>query len=181
MYFKEWLITEETHKFSSTQINLPPSIIKQIKKWSKTHIANKNIFEEENTNEICNHVTVLYGFHTDNPKDIRKIISNFPKFKIKLGKVSKFQLDTHDVIKIEIHGKKLFELNKELSKLEHTNKFDFNPHCTIAYVKKDSCNNLINNTDFENIEIDVDNIVFSSKERVKTKIYLCGSNMAPAP
>lgn len=176
--FHEWLIVEKfgvKHDFSCAMADFQKSDADKIIQWSKKHIPDNVLHTEDGMgreDEI--HVTALYGLHTSEIEPVKKIIDKFSAFELTLGKISKF--DSHpdyDVIKIEIAGSKIHALNKSLRTMEHTNKFkEFIPHCTIAYVKKGKCDNLLKNKYFEDNKVLINSITFSPAKGKKTKIKL---------
>lgn len=90
------------------------------------------------------HVTILYGFHENVDQD--KMLEtldleavNFIDAKIKIGKISLFENPEFDVVKMEVESNECFLLNDMLSSFPHDKLHDgYNPHLTIAYVKKGS-------------------------------------------
>ena len=169
--FKDWIINEDTKKYSCVMavFDNPQLFISRTKK----HVAEKDVFEEEGIEEES-HATALYGLHTNDYKVVEDHIKGFKPFDISLGKVSKF--DTHpnyDVLKVEVKGDQLFKLNKLLRQLPYTSKYDkYIPHCTLAYVHKGTCEDLIGNDYFIDKKIKVKELTFSSNVRKKTKIKL---------
>jgi 2'-5' RNA ligase len=175
MNFNEWLLNEsQKYSYSSTQIDLPEKEKNKILNWSKEHIPNKVLVKNDHASgrESDTHVTILYGLHANQPKSIEKIIKNIKPFHITLGEISKFEAETHDVIKITISGTGLKRLNKLLSDLPHTSKYAYNPHCTLAYVKKGSCDHLLGSNHFKGLKIETNAITFSSKDGDKKVINL---------
>lgn len=177
MNFKEWYLLEskKEHSFSSVLINFDDNDSKKILSWSRRNIPSSKLVHNDNADgrETNTHVTVLYGLHNDTPEKVKKIAKNIKPFHIKLGKISKFEGLDYDVIKIEVIGSDLIKANKTIAKLPHTNKYKtYVPHCTIAYVKKGSCDHLLGKEIFKGMTIPVNSIVFSSKTREKTKISL---------
>lgn len=170
------------YEYSSVQINLPKSIANKIIAWGNQNISDEDIYHKDKDgqdkygreNEI--HVTVKYGLLTKNIEDIKKAIKNFDKeLTITLGKISFFDRDEKDysVAKIEIEGDTIRELNKLLSNLPNEDENPkYSPHCTISYIKKDTCKDLNGNTDFVGTEIKFDEIEFSSHDGQKHKIKL---------
>ena len=83
-----------------------------------------------------------------------------------LDSVSKFDVNPKfDVLKIDIKSKKLQKLNKLISdNMENTDDYDkYSPHATLAYIKKDSCNDLVGCDFFTDIEDSIDEIYFNTK------------------
>jgi hypothetical protein len=176
MNFKEWLIEEDIkkeHSYSSTQINLAKDDRAKILAWSRKNIPTSDLVHNSHAEgrELETHVTVLFGLHDDNSKNVAKALANVKPFHIKLGKISKFEAPTHDVIKFEVISADLVKANRILARLPHTSKYKYAPHCTLAYVKKGSCDHLIGKTPFHKI-IGVKEIMFSNKRREKTPISL---------
>lgn len=170
--------------YSSTQVNLPSPLASEIIRWGEECIPDSNLFVDPNDlgfgREDESHVTLLYGLHSDRPDGVRQLLTGVDGFEIELGKVSLFTWsDKFDVVKIEAIGEELHRLNKLLSRLPNTQMFPvYKPHVTIAYVKKDSCENLKDRLDFAGSKINIQKILFSSKQGIKTEIPLLSSNSA---
>src|SRR5690606_34947991 len=90
--------------FNSTQINAPENIASKIRSWGLKNISDEDLYEDESgfgrESEI--HVTVKYGLHTDSLKEVEKVINNFGTVNIKLGKISQFESEKYDVLKIDV-------------------------------------------------------------------------------
>jgi 2'-5' RNA ligase len=173
--FREWLmLISENHEFSSTQINIPETQAEKILAWSKSRIEESKLYtEDDHGRETELHVTVLFGLHADDASGVIPVVQGFEPFELTLGKVSKFGSEKYDVLKIDVESPKLRSLNDVVSTLPHTSSFrDYRPHCTLAYVLKNSCDHLVGSTEFDKMVIPVDTILFSSKNRTKTPIAL---------
>lgn len=157
---------EADYSYSCVMFMFPSEDAKAVLDWSKQHIPDDAIFEGDDMgreDEI--HVTVLYGLHTNEPKPVKDIVSKWSPFEISLGEISKFESGDYDVLKIGISGDELHAANKSLRELEYTSNYDeYKPHCTVAYVKKGSCDDLLGNKDFSGKKISVKNVVFSPAE-----------------
>ncbi len=164
-----------SYDFSSVQVDLPQYLAKRIIAWNKKHISEKELYKEGDhfgrENEI--HVTVLYGLHTACADDIKEIVKG-NKIHFTLGKISIFEHDAkYDVVKIDVAGQSLHQLNKKLKKLKYTSSFPtYHPHVTLAYVKKGQGKKYSGINDFAGITIKSDDVIFSSKNGIKTKIKL---------
>ena len=178
MRFKEWLLIEKhntSYSFSSTQIDVPQPIANKILRWSDDHIPDKLLVNNNKAHgrEDEIHVTALYGLHTESPNDVESILKKTNPFEISLGKVSKFEGESYDVIKIDVSGQSVKDLNRALRRLPHSSSFKvYKPHCTIAYVKQGSCDKLLGNSDFLGTKITIDKITFSSKNGQKSSLQL---------
>lgn len=116
-----------------------PSIIKDLQK----KIPSRELYTEENNEdyglEKQSHVTLVPCL--DNDIDIDKLKSYLKpinEYDIVLTDISKFECEKFDVLKCAVKSKALKDTNKEIvDKFEtHSEYKDYNPHMTIAYMKK---------------------------------------------
>jgi len=84
------------------------------------------------------HVTILYGLHSDIPdEEIEALIDNMTAPEVTLKNITMFDNADKgfDVVKFDVEGKELFDMNKAFAEKPHTTDYpDYHPHCTIAYV-----------------------------------------------
>lgn len=167
------------YSYSCVMYNLKDKDANKILDWSKKNIPEDVLFTDgEKGREDEPHVTILYGLHTSNVKDLNPVIEKLNLSKkelsdISFGEISKFQSEKYDVIKISVEGSILHKLNKAFKELPFTSNFPiYKPHCTIAYVKKDSCNHLLGKKYFQDLKATVDSLVFSPADGEKSKIKL---------
>jgi len=176
--FQNWIITEKKgieYEYSSILFLFPSKDAQAVLEWSKQHIPDSLLYKEgdEKGREDEIHVTVLYGLHTNDPDPVREIASEWSPFSITLGEISKFESDNYDVIKVAVSGSELHKANKSLQKLDYTSTFkDYKPHCTLAYVKKGSCDDLLGDKNFSGRDIAVKSVVFSPAEGERSSISL---------
>lgn len=116
-----------------------PSIIKDLQK----KIPSRELYTEEDNEdyglEKQSHVTLVPCL--DNDIDIDKLKSYLKpinEYDIVLTDISKFECEEFDVLKCAVKSKALKDTNKEIvDKFEtHSEYKDYNPHMTIAYMKK---------------------------------------------
>ncbi len=166
------------YNYSSTQIYLD-DLADKIIDWGQKHIPNKDIYTNPEDpsfgreNEI--HLTLLYGIHADNPKQVKELLKEQKPFTCTLGKISLFKTNPKfDVVKIDVKGREIHKLHKLLSNnLEVTNSYPvYVPHITIAYVKPNKANHLIGNRTFEGKKFNVTEIIFSSKNGKKITLSI---------
>lgn len=84
------------------------------------------------------HVTLLYGIHSDEVSDeeVMDISLSFKYPQIRIHNLSLFQNEKFDVLKFDVDCDVLHKVNKELCKLPHTTEYpNYKPHVTIAYLK----------------------------------------------
>lgn len=161
---------QATYKHSCVMFVLPES--QKIMQWSKKNIPN-DVLEGEKGRENEIHVTVLYGLHTSDSNDVKDIVKKFKPASIQFGEISKFEADKYDVIKIDVEGDILHEMNKALKKLPFTSTHPtYKPHCTLAYVEKGSCDHLLGKRNFDDQEFSLDSVVFSPVEGEKVNLRL---------
>lgn len=137
----------EGFDYATTQINLPTNLADFVIDWARTNVPDSAIYSdpEDNTlgRETEMHVTVLYGI-TD-PKGNRalhKLSDKYAPFPIFLGALSLFTNNPkYDVLKLDVESPWLRKLHDELkASVPNENKYpEYQPHCTLAYVKKGSC------------------------------------------
>lgn len=174
---------ETVHEFSSTQVNLPKAVSKEVIDTGNTLIPESELYTDPEDpsygREETPHITVKYGLHTDKADDVRAILQNERPFAAKLGKISIFagKGDTpYDVVKADVESPELHRLNKLIAAgTKVTDTFpDYKPHVTLAYVKKGEGEKYVGNTDLEGKEITFDAITFSSKNGEMVDVPLGG-------
>lgn len=165
------------YPYSSLQFNFPKFAAKKIIQWGEDNILDDMLYEEENNmfygREYESHVTINYGIKDESPKNIKKILSKQKSFYIECGKISVFNCDKFDVIKIEVESPELRRINKIVSEEIDiiTNVFNaYRPHATIAFLKKSNGDKFIGNSEFVGNRILVDRLIFSSKDGTQSTI-----------
>ena len=151
-----------SYDFSSVQCGLPNDIAEEIYQWGKKNIPDEMLAEDGREDRI--HVTVKYGIHTIDSTPVLEMMRNYGPIKAHLGKISLFDSDDCDVVKIEVESDGLCELNKLIS-----DNFDvtdthpvYIPHITLCYVEK-GFGSLFNGCeDFNGRDIEFKTITFSS-------------------
>jgi len=110
------------------------------------------------------HLTLLYGLHKEvTDQQIKDIVSKFEFDNIYIKNISLFKNDDFEVLKFEVDKEKyLINCNKELSKLPNTNDYPkFNPHITVAYLKKGKGDKYVKMFKGLNYELKSTKIVYS--------------------
>ena len=106
---------------------------------------------------------------------MKKFLNNYGEIKFKLQNISLFKyFEDYDTIKIDVASEDLEKLHYTIEdNFENKNKFkDYKPHITIAYVEKNSCDNLNKNKEFYNVGFIARSIIYSSSNDKKYKIKL---------
>lgn len=126
-------VDEPEHKFCCVYLPLPEPMRSRVLGMAK-HIPDIDLAPDGR--EDTPHVTALYGLHDADPAPVFDVLSHFKPVRLKLGAVSVFPSEEHDVVKIEVESDALRRMNNALRHLKYTSRFrDYKPHVTIAYVR----------------------------------------------
>lgn len=144
-----------------------------------------DLYVEDNSYGIEDehHVTTLYGLHDDEVtiKEVSDIIQSYTWGTFILHNPSLFLNDKYDVLKFQVSGDNLHKVNSDLRKLPHTTSFPkYNPHATIAYLKKGLGNvyvNVINEMGLNDIKVKPTKGVYSTSDGKKHNIKLNINNV----
>ena len=148
--------------------------------WKKiiSVIKKEDVYEKngEFGIETEPHVTILYGFHdkvnADKVFDLYKKNFELKPIEISVEGISMFENEEFDVVKMDVDSKILSKMNSVMRELPNTTDFPkYNPHITLAYVKKGTGEKYVKS--FEKNHILVGNeIVFSTKKEKKKRLKL---------
>jgi len=117
------------------------------------------------------HVTVLYGLTKHEAAPVAKAIADHGPVTVTLGKMSLFESEDYDVLKIDVESPELRALNAKLSKLPNENSFpDYKPHMTIAYLKKGEGKKYVGNDTFEGQKVTFDTMTFSPPSELRGEL-----------
>ena len=165
-----------TYSYSSLQIPLPETLANRVMAWGIRNIKDENLFygdDDTMGREDYIHTTVFYGIKDGSPDKVKKLIKGLGPIEIRLGLITPFKDGKdHDVIKIEAESSKIQKLHYDVGEyIPHNNKFPtYQPHITIAYVKKGTCDDLIGDDTFKGTVFTSTGVEFSSKDG--DKIFL---------
>ena len=162
---------EGEFSFSSTQLNLEKEDKKEILEFNKSFIAEEDLVEWGL--ESTPHITVKYGLHTNDARDLNELVKCHMPVKVFLGKTNVFESDEYDVVVFDVISKQIRELNKKIkNSLECTDTFKtYIPHMTIAYVRKGEGAKYKNNETFYGKVFTFDKLVFSPSEGEDSIMY----------
>lgn len=122
------------------------------------------------------HISLLTDIEILYPQtDLTNVIKKIPSFKVNFGPISFFKNGKMDVAKIDIESPQLNEIHYNLRTLIPNHyKFDeYHPHCTLAFVKPDSCDFLLQNSNyFRGMSFQVEWINFNSSMGVSYSIKI---------
>lgn len=166
-------------KFSSTQFDIEDA------GYSRKHgsplsalrdlalaIPDKDLAEDGR--EEAPHITAKYGLHTDSPEGAIAAAAGFGSIPVTLGDISIFEGPEADVVKIDVLGDRLHELNALLAdSLPHTDTHPtYQPHLTLAYVKPGLGKKYVGPSGLEGRQLILRHLVFSNREKERTLIDL---------
>lgn len=155
------------YDYSCLMLDFPKDIAAKVIKWGKDNIDNKNLYTDGDGKgrEDHIHTTVCYGIKPEVKFDEIKKKCDLKPIKVSLGKIAKFDTDEdYDVIKVDVNGKDLHKLHKEIEKeigCPGNTYPEYKPHLTIAFVKKGSCDDLIGESPFEGDEFELNGYDYS--------------------
>lgn len=173
-------MAERKFDYSSTQVNFPPDAARAFFDKCQSFVTKSSLYKPDSGMGLSAtpHVTILYGIHTPIPTlELLDTIETYPKFTVRLGKVSLFKGtesdNPFDVVKIDIECPDLHVLNHDFRQIcEYSNDYpEYIPHATIAYVYPDTCDHLEGSTAFKGLSFLAEHVVFSSKEGQQR--YIC--------
>lgn len=161
---------------SSTQVQVPQPLAGSIIAWGQKNIPEGNLHNDGDNskgreNDI--HATLLYGLKTSNPDDVKKVLSGFKPFEVRLGLVTAFMdKPEYDVVKIDAEAPDLIQMHYALRvELKNVNSFpSYAPHCTVAYVNKGSATDILGDETFRDQKFTVNSITFSTPDNKRIQI-----------
>jgi 2'-5' RNA ligase len=150
-------------------------------------IPSECVYEEEGKHygkETNPHITLMYGLSPIEENRVKELLTKVPKkISARLGKISKFEnSDTpYDVLKIEVNSPHLYKIHEMIrNNFENDYKWpEYNPHVTLSYVKKGTCNEYVGNKTFEGMKFTFENFTYSNgireqNHKVNMKEYFVG-------
>jgi len=163
----------QERKFSSTQVNLPPTLAAKIKKIG-LQIADEDLADDGREDKP--HVTVKYGLHTEDVEDVERILSDAHPIELTLGPLALFKHDDYDVLFATVTSPYLHELNALISdRLQVTDTHPrYSPHATIAYLKSGLGEDYLNDDSLVGETVIIDEVMFSNTDEEHTPIRLRG-------
>jgi len=174
----------ETYSFSSTQFDIvDDDLVEKIKAF-QDNIPEEELYEDPEDSsygrEDNPHITVKYGIHSNKPDETFALLDNEEPVHVTLGKLDMFEADDYDVLIIPIESEGLHKINGIISDgVEVTDTHpEYNPHLTIAYLKKGTIDKYLGDDTFDGIEMDFDTLTFSPADGEVHKLTLGDESFA---
>lgn len=159
--------------YGCLMLPVPYDLSRQLVAWSQKHILEKNL--DAQGIEFQPHVTVCYGFQPGfDAEELRPLMKDYAYISAKLGKVSRFETETYDVLKLEVVSADLRAWNRIIrERFDITTSYpDYKPHLTLAYVRPGTCKHLDGNNDWTNAILTTDRLEWSPADGAKKNLYL---------
>lgn len=142
-YLKNYFLFLEknaTYDFGCVMIDI------DIDNWKdfESNIDKNDLYDPENDKhgfETEPHLTLLYGLHSEvSDEDVESSLKKFDlkNLKIEIDGIGSFENDNFDVLKMNVKKTKLLnDIHNSLKELPNSDQYvEYNPHITIAYLKK---------------------------------------------
>lgn len=102
--------------------------------------------------------------------ELRPLLQNYGPIEINLGKISIFENEKEDVVKISVVSPRLVQLNSIINRhFENTETHpDYIPHVTLAYVKPGLGKKYEGNGTFAGVKVILDKAEFSGNDYRET-------------
>ncbi len=145
----------------SVRTNLCEPLSGEILGWSHDFVPEEILYSVDGREDEP-HLTVMNGVKNASPRKLKWLTRSFFPFRCVLGEISLFDNNNlFDVLKIDVCGKEIYELNRMLvGQFDTMPRYEFIPHVTIAYLKKGT---EWESRDFSGKSFVVSELIFSKK------------------
>lgn len=143
----------EGYDFGCLMVEVPRNVEDFIQDWGRSAIQDDLLYHSDDPDdhthgrESDTHITVKWGIQLQKPSDeLSEIVGSTRPFGVQIGKVSLFSdKPEYDVVKLEVTSLGLRALHARVKGgVPNTETYPtYNPHCTVAYVRKGTCNHLV--------------------------------------
>jgi 2'-5' RNA ligase len=159
----------------SIQIQFPESVKHEILTWGDYQIPDDILLDDFTWGRDDDpHVTLLYRLNFSHFFTLQKLLEKENSFEIKLGATSLFKKEYFDVLKIDVESNCLHRITQRLmNEMILPKQYpQYIPHVTLAFLKKNTGDFLVENDFFKDKTLKVDHLCFCSRAGDKIKINL---------
>jgi len=166
----------EAYSYGCLMAMLPDSVAQRVRDFASL-IPDEDIYDDgsgEHGREDLPHVTVKYGFHTEDGEEVKTGLEGRYAAHATLLGMTAFENDKFTVLKMDVKSDDLHKFNEDVSRnFEVTDSFPvYHPHVTIAYLSKDCDWRKYACDLFSGTEITFEELLYSSATDVETVIPL---------
>jgi 2'-5' RNA ligase len=167
------IFEEQEHEYNSLHFELTGADAKAILAFGSS-IPGELIYRPGGGREFEPHITVKYGINEILSKALVQLLEGTGPVKLTLGHTSRFETESCDVLKIDVHSDDIIRLNKLVtSTIKCVDKFaTYTPHLTIAYMNRGSAEPYVMDNIFLGKKLSFDSIIFAAKDGLKSTIIL---------
>lgn len=134
-------LVEGRYDYGCVMARIDEEAARKILDFNNRTITNEMLYEEEGYGygrEITPHITIKFGLtESYTEEQMKQLLSKVVPFNVEIGGVSIFENEKFDIVKFDIEGKEIRELNEMFSQLPNEDKHPiYHPHLSLAYVKR---------------------------------------------
>ena len=160
------LLLEGKYDYGSVMAKVKDEDSQKILEFNNNFIPEQVLYNEGfgHGREKDPHVTVKYGLTKSySPNEMQQILNGIKPFMLIVGGISIFKNPNFDVVKFDVDGKELRELNQIFSSLPNRDTHpEYHGHLTLAYVKRGEGNKFIRPSS-KIARIEINELVYSNR------------------
>jgi 2'-5' RNA ligase len=163
----------EDRDYNSLHFELTGAIAKSAIAYAES-IPGELIYFPGGGRELDPHITCKFGINEILSKSLVQLLEGTGPVKLELGHTSRFETESCDVLKVDVHSDDIIRLNKLVtSTIKCVDRFaTYTPHLTIAYMKRGSAEPYLMDKKFLGKKLSFDSIIFAAKDGLKSTIIL---------
>lgn len=160
----------QDYEYSSVLIDLPRELADRVRKIGESVRAGDLVSMETRP-----HVTLMFGLHTEDSKQVESVLASEGPISVRLGKTDFFPPDDQhndDVVHVRVFSPDLHRLHAKIRRtLPHTANYPkYRPHVSVARVKAGSGVRYVGRSDLDLESFDSDEVWFSNKSGRRSRI-----------
>jgi 2'-5' RNA ligase len=123
------------------------------------------------------HTTLLYGLHnTVSVEDVENVVDKHTFYTCKIHNPSLFQNEKYDVLKFDVEGDGLHDVNRDLKQFPFTSDYPkYHPHLTVAYLQPGMGKkyvDMLNKVKATEFWLAPEYVIYSQPDGTKTRINI---------